>query len=83
MKEQYLLESRHGTYSVLNQQEDSTWHFVPCPGPFRVVQDMDRIEAVDPSGGPHISKGFDLGDAIVESIHIAETGRIIIELKEK
>lgn len=85
MKEQYLLKSRYGTYSVLNQINDQFWHFVPCPGSFRVIQGEGGIgiKAVDPSGGPFISKGFDLGDAIVESILMIEDNRISLKLKKK
>lgn len=83
MKEQYLIKNRYGVYSVLNQSEESEWHLIPCPGPFRVIHDRDKIEAVDPSGGPFITRGFDLGDAVVESIHTAENGRITIKLIKK
>lgn len=85
MKEQYLLKSRYGTYSVLNQINDRFWHFIPCPGPFRVIQSEDGvgIEAIDPSGGPFIGKGFDLGDAIVESILMMKDHRISLKLKKK
>lgn len=72
MKEQYLLKSRYGTYSILNQTNDQFWHFIPCPGPFRVIQSEDGvgIEAIDPSGGPMIVEGslLEEANAVVKSI---------------
>lgn len=92
MKTQYLFKSRYGEYSVLNQvnEENNMYQFVPCPGPYRLIAkikesgpDFDSFAAVDPSGGPFIDEGFDLGDATVELITTFVDGRIMFKLKEK
>lgn len=92
MKTQYLFKSRYREYSVLNQvnEENSMYQFVPCPGPCRIIAktnengpDFNSIAAIDPSGGPFIEEGFDLGDATVELITTFVDGRIIFKLKEK
>lgn len=92
MKKQYLLKSRYGEYSVLNQVdgENNVYQLVPCPGPYRIVAktnedgpDFNSIAAVDPSGGPFIEEGFDLGDATLALITTFVDGRIMFKLKEK
>ena len=92
MKKQYLLKSRYGEYSVLNQVdgENNVYQLVPCPGPYRIVAktnedgpDFNSIAAVDPSGGPFIEEGFDLGDATVALITTFIDGRIIFKLTGK
>lgn len=92
MKKQYLLKSRYGEYSVLNQVdgENNVYQLVPCPGPYRIIAktnedgpDFNSIAAVDPSGGPFIEEGFDLGDATVALITTFVDGRIMFKLKEK
>lgn len=91
MKTQYLFKSRYGEYSVLNQvnEENNMYQFIPCPGSYRIIAkikedgpDFNSIAAVDPSGGPFISAGFDLGDSIIESIQRVND-KIIVKLKEK
>lgn len=60
------------------------YYLYPCPGPYSVhgEPDSQKIEAVDPAGGPFISAGFDLGDSIIESIQRVND-KVIVKLKEK
>lgn len=84
MKEQYLLRSRYGAFTVLNQMDDHFYYLYPCPGPYTIHGNPEEtaIEAVDPAGGPFIGKGFELGDATVESLKRVND-KIIVELKRK
>ena len=84
MKEQYLLKSRYGTFTVLNQMDGHFYYLYSCPGPYTVHGNPGEtiIEAVDPAGGPFISRGFELEDAVVESIKDVNN-KIIVELKKK
>ena len=84
MKEQYLLKSRNGLFTVLNQMDGPFYYLYPCPGPYTVHSDSNSqlIMAVDPAGGPFISEGFELEDAVVESISRVND-KIIAKLKKK
>lgn len=84
MKEQYLLKSRNGLFTVLNQMDGPFYYLYPCPGPYTTHGDPNsqKIMAVDSSGGPFISKGFELEDAVVESLKEVNN-KIIVELKKK
>lgn len=81
MRSQYLIKSRYGEYSVLNQLDDKEYIFIPTPGSFRVIgSDMSDITAIDPSGGPMINKGDKLFDFEVEKIY-RENNLIKIKIK--
>lgn len=84
MKEQYLLRSRYNTYTVLNQMDGKFYYLYPCPGPYTIHGNPEEteIKAVDPAGGPFISGGFELEDAVVESISRVND-KIIVKLKKK
>lgn len=81
MKSQYLIKSRYGEYSVLNQLDGKEYIFIPTPGSFRVIGDnMLDIVAIDPSGGPMINKGDKLFDFEIEKIY-RENNLIKIKIK--
>lgn len=84
MKEQYLLKSRYGTFTVLNQMDGHFYYLYPCPGPYTTHGDPNsqKIMAVDPAGGPFISEGFELEDATVEYLNRVND-KIIVKLKKK
>ena len=84
MKEQYLLKSRYGTFTALNQMDGHFYYIHPCPGPYTIHGNPEEteIKAVDPAGGPFISEGFELEDAVVESISRVND-KIIVKLKKK
>ena len=84
MKEQYLLKSRYGTFTVLNQMDGHFYYLYPCPGPYSVHGNPGEamLQAVDPAGGPFISAGFELEDAVVESLKEVNN-KIIVALKKK
>lgn len=82
LKSQYLIRSVYGPYSVLNHLDNDEYIFIPAPGTYRVIgDDMTDIEAIDPSGGPMISKGTNLFDFKIEKIYQSSKNMIIFKIK--
>lgn len=77
--EKIFLPNRYGSKIWLEPKEDNKWLLNGEDNEssyMRVIGYPDKIEAIDPSGGPFISLGYQVGDKIVTKIEF-DSGYIL------
>ena len=78
--EDIILNIRYGYKHWLKHVQDSLWSLECDPkasGYFRIIGDLNDIQAIDPDGGPFLSLGDRIGDYHIKSI----TANGLIELE--
>lgn len=75
-KDIYKLNGRYGEEHVLIRKEEG-WLFVTAHS-IRLIYNDDKIEAVDPSGGPFIKLGGKIYDNTVKEFKVIDNKLYII-----
>lgn len=69
MKKEIILPNRDGILTKFVKQEKNIYTlYQDGSWPIRIIGSVDNIKAVDPTGGPYITVGYEIEKYIVEEI---------------